>query len=41
VTLYLVTHALPSPQDIQAGMKLNDPRLYRERELLVLKRDET
>jgi hypothetical protein len=41
VTLYLVTHALPSPQDVQGGMKLNDPRLYRERELVVLKRGES
>lgn len=41
VTLFLVTHALPSPQDVQSGMQLSDPRLYREREILVLKRDET
>lgn len=41
VTLYLVTHALPNPVQVQAGMKLNDPSLYRERELLVLRREET
>jgi hypothetical protein len=41
VKLFLVTHALPSPQEVQSGMKLNDPRLYRERELLVLTRDGT
>ena len=38
VALYLVTHALPSPQQVQSGMKLDDPSLYRERELLVLRR---
>ena len=41
VTLYLVTHALPNPDQVQAGMKLTDPSLYRERELLVVRRDET
>ncbi len=39
VKLYLVTHALPSPQQVQAGMKLTDPALYRERELIALTRD--
>jgi hypothetical protein len=39
VTLYLVTHALPSPTQVQAGMKLDDPSLYRERQLIALKRD--
>jgi hypothetical protein len=39
VTLYLVTHALPSPAQVQAGMKLDDPSLYREQQLIVLKRD--
>lgn len=41
VTLYLVTHALPNPMEVQGGMKLTDPTLYRERELLVLRRNET
>lgn len=40
ITLYLVTHALPTPDQIQAGMKLSDPSLYRERKLIELRRDE-
>ena len=39
VTLYLVTHALPSPQQVQEGMKLNNPALYRERELVHVRSD--
>jgi hypothetical protein len=36
VTLYLVTHLLPYPGQVQAGMKLDDPSLYQESQLLVL-----
>lgn len=33
VTLYLVEHRLPSPQEVLDGMRLNDARLYRSRKL--------
>lgn len=33
VTLYLVEHRLPSPQEVLDGMRLNDSRLYRSRKL--------
>jgi hypothetical protein len=33
VTLYLVEHRLPSPQEVIDGMRLNDSRLYRSRKL--------
>jgi hypothetical protein len=33
VTLYLVEHRLPSPQEVIEGMRLNDARLYRSRKL--------
>jgi hypothetical protein len=33
VTLYLVEHGLPSPQEVLEGMRLNDSRLYRSRKL--------
>jgi hypothetical protein len=36
VTLYLVTHALPYPGQVLAGMKLDDPSLYQERQLIVV-----
>lgn len=38
-TLYQVTHALPAPHDVLAGMKLDDPVLYRERRLISLSGD--
>jgi hypothetical protein len=31
IRLYVVTHALPSPMDVENGMRLDDPALYRER----------
>lgn len=31
VKLYLVRHDFPSPMDVEAGMKLDDPQLYREK----------
>lgn len=33
VTLYLVEHRLPSPQEVLDGMRLDDARLYRSRKL--------
>ncbi|HET6883024.1 MAG TPA: hypothetical protein VFI31_22845 [Pirellulales bacterium] len=33
VTLYLVEHRLPSPQEVLEGMRLDDSRLYRSRKL--------
>ena len=33
VTLYLVEHALPTPDDVVNGMRLDDSRLYRSRKL--------
>jgi hypothetical protein len=33
VTLYLVEHRLPSPQEVLDGMRLNDSRLYASRKL--------
>ncbi len=33
VTLYLVEHRLPSPQEVIDGMRLDDSRLYRSRKL--------
>lgn len=33
VTLYLVEHRLPSPQEVVDGMRLDDSRLYRSRKL--------
>jgi hypothetical protein len=33
VTLYLVEHRLPSPQEVLDGMRLDDSRLYRSRKL--------
>lgn len=39
VTLYLVTHALPYPDQVTKGLKLDDPTLYRERKLLTLAGD--
>lgn len=33
VRLFLVRHHLPSPEDVQNGMKLDDPTLYREKNL--------
>jgi hypothetical protein len=34
VTLYLRRHVIPYRDQVQAGMKLDDPRFYEERELL-------
>ncbi len=31
VRLYVQTHAIPTPFDVQRGMRLTDPRLYEER----------
>jgi len=33
VRLFLVRHQLPSPENVQQGMRLTDPSLYRERPL--------
>lgn len=33
VTLYLIHHDIPSPEQVQGGMKLTDPSLYQERKL--------
>jgi hypothetical protein len=41
VTLYLVTHLLPELEQVQRGMKLDNPSLYREQKLLTLKRGES
>lgn len=37
VRMFLVRHQLPSPEDVQKGMKLDDPRLYREKPLGTFK----
>lgn len=37
VRLFLVRHELPSPGDVQGGMKLEDPSLYREKSLGTFK----
>jgi hypothetical protein len=41
VTLYLVTHALAYPDQVTAGMKLDDPSLYQERQVIVVSGDES
>ena len=33
VRLYLVEHAIPTPQELLEGLKLTDPRLFRETQL--------
>jgi hypothetical protein len=33
VTLYLIEHMFPSPQEVLDGLKLDDPRFYRTRKL--------
>jgi hypothetical protein len=37
--LYLVRHDFPSPVDFEAGMKLDDARLYQEKLLGTFKRN--
>lgn len=39
VTLYYRMHLLPGPGDVLAGDRLDDPKWYRQRRLVTLKRD--
>ncbi len=41
VTLYFMTHFLPGPQQVNNGMRLNDPSLYQEQREITLLADGT